>query len=414
MNSDAYLVFDEARKNDFSNWHPVAFGFLMKLSILFTQSPAPLLVVQILLMVWSLNFLLSSMKFSSNYRALMTFAYFLLPTVGVFVATLGKDVFYMCALFVITGAILNLRDEIQPNHNLLLLSAGVFTLCVLRWNGPLVGFAALVICTLGVHRTKLRISAMAFAYLAGCLFLLIAPFSDNRGGIAIADVGKHLDIAWLLKEDSSIFSSDELSVLSYVAPIQSWIDSQSNCDNSVMPLIWGVFTVDSTSAAHIAEKRGEIASIWSKHLKADTWKIMKGRLCRSRGIVGVRSSYPPLAAQTSNDVLKQWYFVDSPTLLPPIQTFGVRVTEWWRFLPNVTIFGQPLLPAFLLGMRLAFSKMNSKLLIPGLLAASVVLSIAAGGTGVEPRYLYPAVVLMWITVLSPKVSPKKTVVLTPV
>jgi hypothetical protein len=65
-------------------------------------------------------------------------------------------------------------------------------------------------------------------------------------------------------------------------------------------------------------------------------------------------------------------------------------------------------------MRLAFSKMNSKLLIPGLLAASVVLSIAAGGTGVEPRYLYPAVFLMWITVLSPKVSPKKTVVLTPV
>ena len=407
MNSDAYLVFDEARKNSFSNWHPVAFGLLMKLSILFTQSPAPLLICQILLVVWSLNFILRSMKFSSNARAFFMFVFFILPTVGVFVATLGKDVFFMCALFVVTGAILNLRDESQSPHNLLVLTVGIFSLCVLRWNGPLISLATLVIVFFGVRRTKLILSATVLSCLVGCMFLFMAPFSDNRGGKDIADVGKHLDIAWLLREDPSVFTSEELDVLNYVAPIQRWIDSQANCDVSVMPLIWGVFTVDQTAAAHLAEKRHEIATIWSKHVRTDTLEIIKGRSCRSRGLVGFRSFYPPMEAQTSNDVLKQWYFVESPALYPALQTFGVRITEWWRFLPNVTAFGQPLLPTFLLVVRLVWSRMSRKLLIPGLLESAGIISIAAAGTGVEPRYLYPSVFLMWITVLSPKASTRK-------
>jgi hypothetical protein len=407
MNSDAYLVFDEARKNSFSNWHPVAFGLLMKLSIIFTQSPFPLLICQMLLVVWSLNFLLRSMKFSSNKRAVFIFVFFILPTVGVFVATLGKDVFFMCALFAVTGAILNLREESQSTRDLLVLSIGIFSLCVLRWNGPLIGLATLVVFVIGVRRTKLRLSATILSCLAGCIFLVVAPFSNNRGGQDIADVGKHLDIAWLLKEDPSVFSSGELDVLNYVAPIQRWIDSQANCDVSVMPLIWGVFTVDQTAAAHLAEKRHEIATIWSKHVRTNTLEIIKGRTCRSRGLVGFRSLYPPMEAQTSNDVLKQWYFVESPALYPALQTFGVRITEWWRFLPNVTAFGQPLLPTFLLVVRLVMSRMSRKLLIPGLLASAGVISIAAAGTGVEPRYLYPSVFLMWITVLSPKASTRK-------
>jgi len=407
MNSDAYLVFDEARKNDFSNWHPVAFGFLMKLSILFTRSPAPLLICQILLVVWSLNFMLRSMKFSSNTRAVFMFMFFILPTVGVFAATLGKDVFFMCALFSVTGALLNLRDESQSTHNLVVLCFGIFSLCVLRWNGPLISLAALVIFAFGVRRTKLRLFATILSCLAGCFFLLIAPFSDNRGGEAIADVGKYLDIAWLLREDSSVFSSDEILVLNYVAPIQRWIDSQANCDNSVMPLIWGVFTVDTASGSRLVEKHDEIGSTWSKHLKTDTLEIIKGRICRSRGITGFFSIYPPLEAQTSNEVLKKWYYVDSPNLYPAIQTLSVRITEWWRFLPYVTLFGQPALPTLLLIVRLIMGRMSSKLLIPGLLACVGIISIALAGTGVEPRYLYPSVFLMWITVLSPKVSTRK-------
>jgi len=249
--------------------------------------------------------------------------------------------------------------------------------------------------------------ATILSCLAGCFFLLIAPFSDNRGGEAIADVGKHLDIAWLLREDSSVFSSDEILILNYVAPIQRWIDSQANCDNSVMPLIWGVFTVDTASGSRLVEKHDEIGSIWSKHLKTDTLEIIKGRTCRSRGITGFLSIYPPLEAQTSNEVLKNWYFVDSPNLYPALQTLSVRITEWWRFLPYVTLFGQPALPTLLLIVRLVLGRMSSKLLIPGLLACTGIISIALAGTGVEPRYLYPSVFLMWITVLSPKVSNRK-------
>ena len=407
MNSDAYLVFVEAKKNNFSNWHPVAFGFLMKLSILFTSSPAPLLIAQLFLVILSLKFLLRSMKFGPDIRALITFIFFFLPTVGVFVATLGKDVFFMCALFAVTGAVLNIKANFHFNWNLFIVSFGIFCLCVFRWNGPLVGLTALMIFAFEVRRTTLKLSAPILAYGAGCLFLLLAPFSDNQGGKDIMDVGKHLDIAWLLKKDPLVFSSDEIKVLNYVAPIQKWSGSQANCDNSVMPLIWAVFTVDPTAAAHLTEKREAVASIWSKHLKADTWEIIKGRMCRSRAILAFHSVYPPLKAETSNDVLKKWYFVDVPALSPSIQSFGTNISEWWRFLPHISLFGQPALPAFLLGVRLVLSRMNRKILIPTLLSATGVVSIAVGGTGVEPRYLYPAVFLMWITILSPKDSINK-------
>lgn len=401
MNSDAYLVFEEARKSSFSNWHPVLFGWIMKLGISFNGSPAPVLLLQTLFIVSSSIYFVHSLRIKTHLKFTLVFLYFLLPTNGVFFATLGKDVFFMGSLLLLAGGLLRIYENQLGLKDLSLATIGIFGVSSFRWNGPVVALLAIVLICVIVKRLNRTVIVLGLGFICGTMFLFSPPLSDNHGARSIREVGQQLDLAWLLRAQPSVFSKEELATLNYIAPVNKWADSQANCDNSVMPLIWGVFTVDSEAGSRLKKNSRVVSEIWNRHVRQNTLEIFKGRSCRSRAILGLTSIYPPMKAESSSEVLAQWYSTSANPLNDRIHLQGLDFANWWRFLPYISILGQPMIPTILLVLRLIIGKARKETVLPLLLGIGGVLSVAIAGTGIEPRYLHPYVFLMWLSVVAP-------------
>lgn len=399
MNADSALHWNEAARNSYSNWFPVMYSFLVKLSQVVCSSTALVVILQVAATLASVVFLISTLSTRPVVRNICAFIVMAWPQTGGTMVLVAKDALFSAAFLASVGSLMLLEKQRVKYRNslLILLASCVVFMTTLRWNGPFV-VLGLGIILLARRRSSLwqTLFVVTIALVFGLSLLFKPPFSDNSGGVGLRVSGRAIDLAWALRTDPSSYSKEELATIDYIAPRELWSESQRNCNNSAMPLLDGVFNETDGAGTRLATRQSEIRHMWIGQVTKNFDNFASGRFCRVKGLVFPARDWWPVSAQPSQLVF--------PTRLqlPPPEPLSQELVGWTG--ARLDQWGGSTL-GIILAMPLFWMLFNSILLIRQqwrgpfswfVLACSstVPVSVFVSGAGLEPRYVWPSTLLL--------------------
>jgi hypothetical protein len=409
MNSDSFIVWQEAKNNTFSNWHPITYVLYIDFWQLFGDLPVLPMIGQVVLFAISTIYFIGSFPaISYQMKCFIIFCFTCIPSVGIFTTTLSKDSIFVSTFMVATGALVRLnRHDTKRTFNIFLVAIVLVT--ILRWNGIIISLVlVLQYVYLEYRRNSFgslsRIATVSAAYFVGVALLFNPLLGQNNGGRSLQFSGKMIDVAYVLLMKPSAFSTNELNIIENVAPISSWANSQLKCDNAVMPLIWGVFTMYPGAADKIVTHQDELENIWKRLLVSDTQVVVSGRVCRSLRLASTELPTSSVVFYPSSGLLLEYLGLNFPPLLQNQIYIQDRISSYWNMSFVGRFFGQPInytVPLILVLIWLRYKKISiDNLVIVAIAAGSVVLSLFIGATGVEQRYIFPATFVLFLYLLT--------------
>jgi hypothetical protein len=395
MNPDSALHFEEALTNRYPNWHPTTYSLLVKLSQLIGHwSPAPIVIFQSLIFVTALCTLASSISDSVVTRNVLVATFLAWPQAGYMLVLVGKDGLFTSMFMFMLACIIYMVDRNEPSpllSALFLISTALFT--ALRWNGP-VAIVWVAICLMLLqpkNRRKVFLFLGAGA-LVGTVWLVNPLPSDNSGARDLRRGGKALDIAWSLRTDRDSFSPNDLGILNGIAPLNDWADSQANCDNFAMPLLYSVFTENPDYGQALFKSSDEIDRIWRDRLTSHPLNFFSGRLCKIKGLVVPAHEWWPTYEATSQNLIGDFFMVTpTPTLSDSALDRAGNIFDSWGGSSVGLILSMPLTWTAVSALIYMASRRELRLRLRfALISSAIPVSIFIGGVGIEPRYVWPA------------------------
>ena len=401
MNADSALHWKEAASNNYSNWFPVTYSLLLKVSQLLGTGTALLVVLQCAATLFAVTFATSTLTESRVARNVTVFIVMAWPQTGGTMVLVAKDALFAASFVIVVTCLVRLErnklDMVRPITALLIFAATLMV--VLRWNGPIIilGLGLIV----GIRRRprfKLVLGTLGLSLCIGLVVLLKPPFSDNSGGTGLRISGQAIDIAWALRADPNSFSDDQLSVIDSIAPRELWIESQRNCNNSAMPLLDGVFNEVDGAGSRLSLRRSELRDMWVEQLLTNADVFVKGRLCRVKGLVVPARDWWPVSSQPSQIVFPSRLGLSAPATLTER---GLRWTSAKMDLWGGSTLGIVLSMPFvwmIMGIVVNWILRRKQSRSHLVLVASFVVpsSVFISGAGLEPRYVWPATLLFII------------------
>ena len=409
MNADSYIVWQEAKNNIFSNWHPIAYVLYIDFWQKFGDLPVLPMIGQVVIFAISTVYFIGSFpSISFRMKCFIMFCFTSIPSVGIFTTTLSKDSIFISTFILATGALVRLRKD-STNRTFTIFLVAMLLTTILRWNGIIISLFLLLLYAYLEHRRNnsgslSRIFMASGAYLVGVILLFNPLLGENNGGQSLQFSGKMIDVAYVLLVKPSAFSDDELAIIEDVAPISSWANSQLNCDNAIMPLIWGVFTMHPGAAEKIIIHQDELETIWQRHLVTDTQVVVSGRLCRSAALISAELPTSPIIFYPSSSPLLEYLGLDFPPLVKDQISIQERISRYWNASWMGRFFSQPInyvVPLIMTFVWLRYKKASvESAIIVAIASGSVVLSLFIGATGIEQRYLLPATFVIFLYLLT--------------
>lgn len=397
MNPDSTIHWDEGLTGTYSNWFPVVYSYLVKISqVVGSYSPAPLILVQSLTILVAATFLVCSITPKSLFRNLALLLYFAWPQTGWQATILNKEVLFLASTMCLVALLIRVKRN--GRYPLWGLALGLAAFCVTatRWNGPLV--VLVLIAYYLMRRDWSRLYPLGTGLVAGCILLAFPPFSNNSGGKALRTGGQTMDIAWSLRQDLKSFNSNDLKIIENIAPISDWVESQANCNNSAMPLLYDVFTESPGAQYKLDRSRYQIQKIWFKDLVRNPLTAFTGRACKMKGLIVPAKEWWPSYSSPSQLVFEYRYSVTS---IAPISMRFASVARTWLDTWGASRLGQiaamPIIWCLLLLGLLRFRSIDKEIGVLVIIAGfAVIFSVFASGAGLEPRYVFPAASLWFV------------------
>lgn len=400
MNPDSVLHWDEAISGNYSNWFPVSYSLLIKGShALFGFTPAPIVALQSATLLLSVVSLVNQISQVAVVRNCLVGVFFLWPQVGFTATLIGKECLFLASFLALSSLILQARHKRLSFGTGLVFCLCVFASTILRWNGPIVVLGLLVTFVYATCRRVLALVVPAgISFLVGLLILLIPPVGNNLGAKSLRSGGQALDIAWSLSQDSSRFSQKELKTLAQVAPIQDWIDSQSNCDDAAMPLLYNVFTEGSDSWSTLIENRDQLRKIWIRDVLSNPRGFLEGRICKVRGLLIPAKEWWPAYSSPSQNVFEFRYGTTPiSSKSERLSRLASQVLDAWGGSRIGILFAMPMIwLTCLVAWQSRQKNDRPEFLVVMALGGLVVISVFIGGVGLEPRYVFPSTTLFFL------------------
>jgi len=412
MNADSFLTYQEALDSHFGNWFPVTYSILLNTLLKIWHHPASMILFQLIAIAAAVSFLVSKLTTNTKARVLVPLAFLIWPQAGATTVLLSRDVFFCAVFLVISGYLLDwFADPTHPHP--VALSLCLFFLIILRWNGVIIGIPVIIlICVLAKNFRHAVLPIIGL--VLGIIILIFPPLSADEGGSAMRTGGKAIDIAWALKVDTDSFSKSEITLIETLGGVELWSQSQRNCMNVAMPLLYDVF--DRGKLWGTLGRRSvstEINNVWLKHMTRSFDVFIGGRLCRMHGLFLLKSGFPqsPVVSYNFNN---NGSATDSNAWLVRLGEQQIKsilgssqVDVAGNYLNNYgkSLFGRflanplPFLALTVLRMcrRKSFTQ-RDRLLVA--LPMLVIFSIFIGGAGYEPRYVWPATALSALALLT--------------
>lgn len=402
MNADSTIHWNEALSGRYSNWFPVLYSQLIHLSQRASAlSPAPIVVIQSFAILYCATSLVCSLTKSPSTRNLVLGIYFTWPQTGGQAVLLNKEAIFLAAILGLTSSIIRaFRQELKV-ASLVELAIFAFLVTAIRWNGPIVVGGLICLCILHNPSIGRRVTTtLVFSLFAGLLVLFHPPHSSNDGGRSLRTAGQALDIAWSLRSNSTRFADNDLRIIAAIAPTERWIDSQSNCDDAAMPLLYDVFAETPGANERLFQARNEIRRIWIDDVLSNPMTALVGRICKVKGLLIPAFEWWPSYSSPAATAFDAHWNIDMPR--PPstrLATMAAQLLNTW----GGSLIGIVLaMPFFWLLLAFASSYLQSSPMIATtvlkVVCSMIVLSVFVGGVGLEPRYVFPASSLLMLFV----------------
>lgn len=408
---DSYLPWVEARTGGFGNWFPVSYSILVRALLNIWHNPASIVLFQIVALTAAVSFFVSKLTSNIRVAVLAPLLFFIWPQAGASTVLLSRDVLFCSTFLVIAGYLIvelgNARPSARSSAVPILIS--LCFLVILRWNGVIIGM--LVVFLIGLLAQKLRpIVLPIIGVIFGCVILLFPPLSTNSGGKSIRTGIQAIDIAWGLREDRTSFNQYDLDFINENGGVDLWSQSQRDCNNSAMPLLFDVFERGQHWETIMLESK-RVRNIWIRHAIRSPKTFIEGRLCRMRGLIPLGSSWPqvPVVAHyTAGDhIVGTDYWLrelKEPPQPPLFKNSHVVLAGGYVNSYGYSRLGRLLatpLPYLVLLILRAYHRRSLSRRDRILVALSffVVVSVFIGGAGYEPRYVWPATAVLFLVSL---------------
>ncbi|MFB4272250.1 hypothetical protein [Nonomuraea sp. GTA35] len=278
---DSVLYLSHTMVGPWVSDHSVVYDALLWLSFTKTGDLGAVTFAQTTAMAGALTYLAQSLKAMGAPRLLTTVVVVLMPLappVGAFTVTLWKDVpFTICAV-----AIAGLCARIAARRAvgvpalvglaLLFVALGLF-----RANGFLIAGVAVLALLVLVPAVRLRL--LLTGTLAAALPLMLSNVVFPQFGI-VAPSKTYVyhtaygDIAVAYRQRPDLFTPQDISLMSAVAPIERWW-AGGTC-YTINPLIWRTDFSWQQADLHA----GELLELWRRLLVAEPRLVVDARLCR--------------------------------------------------------------------------------------------------------------------------------------
>ena len=395
MNPDSALHWEEALTGRYPNWHPSTYSLLVKLSqLVVSNSVAPLVIFQAVITLSSICFLVTTVAKSAIAQNLVVVATLVWPQTGFMLSLVGKDGLFAAAFMVILGSVIRAiqRGSISRSDSVLLFTS-TLALTVLRWNGPLaVTWILGCIIVFRPQTTRKMTLILLCALLLGTFWLINPLPSDNSGARDLRRGGKALDIAWSIRTDRNSFNTQDLMILNQIAPLEAWSNSQANCDNFNLPLLYDVFAENESYARALSASEKDVDRIWRNRIVKHPLNFVSGRLCKVKGFVIPAREWWPTYESTSQETMKKFFGNNAVPIFDQglLDRTGSLFNSWGGSSLGLAL-SMPIVWYCLSGVLLLIVRCErrhaSKYLV---LSIAVPVSVFIAGVGVEPRYLWPA------------------------
>jgi hypothetical protein len=395
MNPDSALHWEEALTGRYPNWHPSTYSLLVKLSqLVVSNSVVPLVVFQAVIILSSICFLVTTVAKSAIAQNLVVVATLVWPQTGFMLSLVGKDGLFAAAFMVILGSVIRAiqRGSISRSGTALLF-ASTLALTVLRWNGPLavIWILACIIVLRPQIARKLTLILLC-ALLLGTFWLINPLPSDNSGARDLRRGGKALDIAWSIRTDRKSFNTQDLVILNQIAPLEAWSNSQANCDNFNLPLLYDVFAENESYARALSASEKDVDRIWRNRIVRHPLNFVSGRLCKVKGFVIPAREWWPTYESTSQETMKKFFGNDAVPILDQglLDRTGSLFNSWGGSSLGLAL-SMPIVWYCICGVLLLVVRSERRRARTYLaMSIAVPISVFISGVGVEPRYLWPA------------------------